>query len=340
MFNKKIKIKIHLIIFYLFLIIFQYKIQDNILFYLNKYKISVIVPIFNSVQYLEFCLKSIVNQTLNNIEIIFIDDGNKDNTLLLLKKYQKTDKRIKIISQNHQGSGIARNNGIKNSNGKFIAFMDSDDLYPNNNILELLYNSATRNNALICGGGLTKFTFFNNSIKLLDSPKNRGKMKFQKEKFFNYYDYQYDFGYYRFIYKNTFLKKKKIFFPNYLRYQDPPFFIKAMFYSKKFYAIKEITYYYRISNKTWKWNKMKIIDQYKGFELTLQLSEKFNLNKLYCKIIKRINTSLFLFPTKKFIKKNDLKNLITRILKHINNDIIQKERCFFKLNNIYSNILN
>lgn len=94
MFNKNIKI--NLIIFYLFLIIFQYKIQDKILFYLNKYKISVIVPIFNSEQYLEFCLKSIVNQTLKNIEIILIDDGNKDNTLILLKKYQKNDKRIII----------------------------------------------------------------------------------------------------------------------------------------------------------------------------------------------------------------------------------------------------
>lgn len=338
MFNKNIKI--NLIIFYLFLIIFQYKIQDKILFYLNKYKISVIVPIFNSEQYLEFCLKSIVNQTLKNIEIILIDDGNKDNTLILLKKYQKNDKRIKIISQNHQGSGVARNNGIKISKGKFIAFMDSDDLYPNNNILELLYNYANRNNALICGGGLTEFTFSNNSIILLDTLDIRGKMIFQKERFFNYYDYQYDYGYYRFIYKNAFLKKKKIFFPNYLRYQDPPFFIKAMFYSKKFYAIKEITYYYRISNKTWEWNEMRIIDQYKGFELSLQLSEKFNLKKLYCIIIKRINTDLFLIPTKKFIERKDLKNLITRILKNINNDILQKERCFLELNNIYSNILN
>ena len=122
----------------IFIIIFHYKInfQLKIIPY-----ISVIVPIYNSEKYLPFCLKSIIDQSLKNIEIICIDDGSRDESINIIKNFIKIDNRIILISQNNKGSGIARNIGIKRSKGKYLAFMDSDDLYPNNFFTPLFFLS-------------------------------------------------------------------------------------------------------------------------------------------------------------------------------------------------------
>ena len=321
------------IFFYFILFIFQ-NIFTKILTYLfDLYKISVIIPIYNEENYLKLCLNSVINQTFKNIEIICIDDGSTDNSLSILKEFIKFDKRLKIISQKNLGSGVARNNGINLSKGKYIVFIDSDDIFPNNYILELLYNKANKNKVFICGGGLNEFEYINGTMIF---HKQKENFLFHKEGIINFNDYQYDLGYYRFIYNNKFLKRNKIYFPEYFRYQDPPFFIKAMVLSKKFYALKQITYYYRLSNT--KWNEKKIIDQYKSFEYCLKLCEFYNLNKLYYIIIKRLNYEIFLIPTKIFINSKALIKLINRILKNINFEKLKKEKLSFKLNIIYKRI--
>ena len=113
------------------------------------------------------CLNSVISQTLSNIEIICIDDGSTDDSLKIIKEYKLKDYRITIIQQKNQGSGIARNKGIKISKGKFISFMDSDDLYPNKFILEFMFKNAIQKKVLICGGGMRVFVQDNNTIKLL-----------------------------------------------------------------------------------------------------------------------------------------------------------------------------
>jgi glycosyltransferase involved in cell wall biosynthesis len=294
--------------------------------------ISVIIPIFNSGKYISSCLNSVINQTFKNIEIICIDDGSKDKSLKIVENYSKLDERIIIISQKNKGSGIARNKGIKKSKGKYIAFMDSDDLYPNKFTLELLLTKAIENKAIICGGGLKYLIDENNRTKISES-----ELYFQKEGMINYNEYQYDFGYYRFIYKNNFIKKKKIYFPHYSRYQDPPFFIKAMFFSKKFYALKNITYLYRISHKKIIWNEKKLMDELNGFKDCFIFSEKYKLNQLYCKIIEHLNSPLFLTPIQLFYNNSKIMNKVLQILKSINCDKINK--CPFKLNEIYNEII-
>lgn len=90
--------------------------------------ISVIVPAYNSEQYLKNCLDSLVNQTKKEIEIIAVNDGSTDNTLKILKDYEKMyPTLIKVISQNNQGLSTTRNVGIKHAVGKYVAFVDSDD---------------------------------------------------------------------------------------------------------------------------------------------------------------------------------------------------------------------
>lgn len=90
--------------------------------------ISVIVPVYNVEKYINNCLNSLINQTKKEIEIIAVNDGSTDNSLNILEEYSKKyPDLIKVISQENQGLSVARNTGIKNSAGKYIAFVDSDD---------------------------------------------------------------------------------------------------------------------------------------------------------------------------------------------------------------------
>lgn len=116
-------------------------------------KVSVIVPIYNGELYLRQCLDSIVNQTLKELEIICVDDGSTDSSLSILEEYQKSDDRIRIIRQQNLHAGIARNNGMKQATGEYLAFWDCDDFF-NLDALKLMYERAEQVEAdiCVCGG--------------------------------------------------------------------------------------------------------------------------------------------------------------------------------------------
>ena len=119
-----------------------------------KPKISVIIPIYNGSEYIDSCLNSITKQSLGEIEIICVDDGSTDGTLLLLEEWVSKDERIRVIRQNDQGTGSARNAGIEASEGEYISFMDVDAFYPSNGVLELLYRLAKTYHVNAAGGSL------------------------------------------------------------------------------------------------------------------------------------------------------------------------------------------
>ena len=102
-------------------------------------KVSVIVPVYNVEQYLERCLDSIVNQTLEDIEIIIVNDGSTDGSLKICEKYQAEDKRIILLNQNNKGVGHARNKALDIVRGEYICFVDSDD-WIDITMLEEIYN--------------------------------------------------------------------------------------------------------------------------------------------------------------------------------------------------------
>lgn len=115
-------------------------------------KVSIIVPIHNSEFTLERCLDSIVNQTLNDIEILLINNASTDKSEEICLKYERKDKRIKYINLETSGVSNARNVGKNMANGEYIAFVDSDD-YIALNMYELLYNKAISDDAdvVMCG---------------------------------------------------------------------------------------------------------------------------------------------------------------------------------------------
>ena len=115
------------------------------------YKISVIIPVYNSEKYLEKCLESILSQTLSDFEIILIDDGSNDNSLEIIKKYAANHSNIIYKSKPNEGQAVARNLGIEMATGEFICFIDSDD-YIEKDMLEILYENGIKNNSdiIIC----------------------------------------------------------------------------------------------------------------------------------------------------------------------------------------------
>lgn len=109
-------------------------------------KVSVIVPVFNTEQYLERCLDSLVNQTLEDIEIVIIDDGSTDKSLQILERYkEKYRNKILLISKENGGQGAARNMGITKCTGEYIGFLDSDD-YADLSMYENMWNMANKDN--------------------------------------------------------------------------------------------------------------------------------------------------------------------------------------------------
>ena len=109
-------------------------------------KVSVIIPFNNVENYIEECLNSVLSQTLDDIEVILINDASTDRTLEIVEWYLQKDSRIKLININERkGQGFARNRGIEIATGEYIGFVDSDD-FIESDMFECLYNSAKTNN--------------------------------------------------------------------------------------------------------------------------------------------------------------------------------------------------
>ena len=92
-------------------------------------KVSVIMPVYNADRHLRQCLDSIVCQTLQDIEIICVDDGSTDNSLEILEEYARQDSRVKIICQENSGAAVARNNGLAYAKGEYLSILDCDDFF-------------------------------------------------------------------------------------------------------------------------------------------------------------------------------------------------------------------
>jgi glycosyltransferase involved in cell wall biosynthesis len=86
----------------------------------HPYSVSVILPVYNTEQYLGQCLDSLINQTLREIEIICIDDGSTDGSHSILEEYARIDSRVTILTQENQGAGVARNKGLEIAKGEYL----------------------------------------------------------------------------------------------------------------------------------------------------------------------------------------------------------------------------
>lgn len=103
-------------------------------------KVSIIIPVYGVEKYISQCLESVINQSYENIEIIVVNDGTKDNSMKIVEEYL-LDERIKIINKENGGLASARNRGIEEATGEYIYFLDSDDWIEVNTIEVLVEES-------------------------------------------------------------------------------------------------------------------------------------------------------------------------------------------------------
>ena len=108
--------------------------------------VSVIIPVFNVEKYLKQCLDSVAAQTLEDIEIICVNDSSTDSSLDILNEYARKDERIKVVTQPNSGAGAARNKGMSMATGKYLSFLDSDDFFEKD-MLKLAYDKAVEDKA-------------------------------------------------------------------------------------------------------------------------------------------------------------------------------------------------
>ncbi len=107
----------------------------------NIIKVSVIMPVYNAQEHLRESLDSVLNQTLRELEVICVDDGSTDASLAILREYEAKDSRVRVLTQQNQLAGVARNHGMEVASGEYYAFLDADDLYEPEG-LEKLYALA------------------------------------------------------------------------------------------------------------------------------------------------------------------------------------------------------
>lgn len=210
-------------------------------------KVSVIVPVFNSEDLLSNCLDSIRNQTLDDIEVICVDDGSSDDSLKILNEFSEADSRFKVFQQENAGAGAARNRAIVESRGEFILFVDSDDTIESETC-ERLYEQASR---LDCD--LVLF----NSMRHFPNGRDLNLIHFRKNEDINYQIRVFDYEYFRDrifdgeygviwnkFYKSSFIKENHITFPGHKIYNDVEFHVKTTLLAKKISYVDGIFYHY------------------------------------------------------------------------------------------------
>lgn len=209
-------------------------------------KVSVIVPVYNCEEYIQECLNSIINQSYENLEIIVINDGSKDNSDKIIKDICKEDERIKYIFQKNMGPSTARNNGIKNALGEYLVFIDADDNVDKEYIEKLLINVEEKNADLVCCGYIEKSVYGNNELNDFYKDKNR----LSKKQFISKVCCGLGGTLWGKIFKTEIIKKNNILMNSDIYMcEDLLFVLEYCKYGETFYAIKDKLYMYNRLNE-------------------------------------------------------------------------------------------
>ena len=239
--------------------------------------ISIVVPVYNAEKYLPECIESIINQTYENIEILLIDDGSKDNSGKICDEYSSKDKRIKVIHKANGGVSSARNTGLDNARGKYVTFVDSDDLIATEYISKLYMNVLGRKSDL----AFCRFASYVEGMILPvreEIPLTVGVGVRDKQfidfvsRFFNSKEYISSSSC-RILYKASTIKGVR-FNPHIRIGEDWIFLLNAIFCSNTVSSINDVLYFYRK-------NATSATNSYKRNYLQNQLELQKELEKLF-----------------------------------------------------------
>lgn len=257
----------------------------------KEIKVSVIVPVYNVEKYLGICLDSITKQTLKEIEIICVNDGSTDNSFDILENRSKEDTRIVIFTQKNKKLGGARNTGMREAKGDYIAFVDSDDwIAPD--FLEKLYNAAKKHDADMSCTSVVKFS------KEKEEYRNRfieEKVFYDKSEMFEICECPPCFYVWNKLYRRLFLLEHHLFFKEFVVYEDAEYSTLALIKANKIVTVPDTCYHYRRNpssiTKSKQTKKMQL-DKYNALKAFLGIIDEYDIKikKRYRSITKRIFT--------------------------------------------------
>lgn len=249
-------------------------------------KISIVIPVYNCEMYLEECLNSVLCQTLGELEIICVDDGSSDQSFEIIRLFQKKDNRIVIYQQKNQGAGVARNLGIRKAHGKYIAFLDADDFYLDIDALEVMYQTCEAKGFSVCG---SRRKHIRNGIIESESIFQEMGIPITCGVTIDYRNFQLDYDYTNFLFLRKLLIENHIYFPNYRRFQDPPFLVRVLYTAGKFIVEDTYLYCYRLSDKENRFDQKKTCDLLCGLLDNLLFAKEHCLEVLFQNTVKKIN---------------------------------------------------
>ncbi|WP_293739920.1 glycosyltransferase family 2 protein [uncultured Parabacteroides sp.] len=200
---------------------------------MDKPLISIIIPVYNALLYIEKCLESCISQTYKNIEIIVVNDGSTDSSKSIIEKYLKKDARILLVNQPNLGVNVARERAFGLAKGNYVFFLDSDD-YISTNTIEILYGKLIEN----------EVDFVECSYNIIDN--NKLKIVNSKEGVDFSVDYWNCF-FYRFSIWGILLKKtllENVYFENIPMGEDALLKANIVSNSEKFMLVNIPLYYY------------------------------------------------------------------------------------------------
>jgi len=302
-------------------------------------KISVIVPVYNTSQYIPECLDSIFSQDFNDFEVICINDGSTDDSEKILEQYKKKYNNIKILYEDNQGLSAARNLGIKNSSGKYILFVDSDDkVQPN--AFKKVYEKAELMESDILGFNYTDQL---GNVRKTKSVEYKNGLLDGSTFYMLYFDANKDFplsSVCLYLFRKSFIDKYNFRFKHGIYHEDEHFFIRALIKCKKIYYYNEPLYFYRIEREG-------SIMQGRGLrnakdlnlvarELYYYLKENGVTNKIFYKKIFQLYLSSALIITSN--NKQKLENILEKEDKFVLRSCIQNFTNFYYYSLMAKNI--
>ena len=213
-------------------------------------KISVIIPVYNTGDYLEETLMSLLNQTMiDDIEVLMIDDGSTDDSRYIIEKYALDYDNFHAYHKENEGQGVARNYALKFAKGEYIHFFDSDDYLPPN-AYETLYGHALKNRDDMVIFNVSYFSFYNNWENLLfKNSYNKLSENIYSTRLTDYLDMLWDTITCNKLYKKEFLEKNDIrFLDKKIFFEDIPFSLETYLLADSITVIREKLYFWRYRN--------------------------------------------------------------------------------------------
>jgi len=250
-------------------------------------KLSVVIPVYNGAKFLQGCFETLQQQTFQDFEIVFVDDGSTDNSGKILDKYADADNRVVVVHKKNGGVSAARNDGIKKAKGEYIHFMDVDDVLDNNYYEHMIYYADGTD--IVCSGFVSNSKY---SANLVYHKSHRlvtlfGKLFWTQALIKSFV--------WRYLFKADFIKKNKLSFDTSLMSQEDAVFVLQAFLVADYVMIVPNVNYHYLFNTDSALNK-------KGKQHREKLKKQYKIGKQFRKQYAKSHHVMFLWWFRKIIK--------------------------------------